>query len=166
MTPDWPAITKKMYYYALKVCRCPDRAHDLVGNALLSTLLRWPKIVWAVSAEETLMLYLCKAVLNRYINEGRSRSRRWEVQLQDKHLDLQSVPSAEQEVINRSERRRWLQAVSCLPPGMRRSYVLVVVQEMAYRDAAAQLGVPIGTVKSGVHKARRKLQESLTSTTE
>ncbi len=45
-----------------------------------------------------------------------------------------------------------------LSPGDRDLAHLVFVQELSYRDAAAALGIPVGTVKSRVSRIRRQLQ--------
>jgi RNA polymerase sigma-70 factor (ECF subfamily) len=49
-----------------------------------------------------------------------------------------------------------------LPVGFRAVIELVDLEEQSYRDAAAQLGVPVGTVMSRLHRGRRLLAEGLT----
>lgn len=48
-------------------------------------------------------------------------------------------------------------AMASLPPSLREAFVLVEVFGQRYQDAAAVLGVPVGTVKSRVHRARVEL---------
>ncbi len=52
-------------------------------------------------------------------------------------------------------------ALQDLPDNMRAAVMLVDVEGYAYADAAELLGVPIGTVRSRLFRARRVLQESL-----
>ncbi len=52
-------------------------------------------------------------------------------------------------------------ALDGLPPRMRRCFVLRVYQERKYREIAAIMGLSINTVKSQIHEARKRLQESL-----
>ncbi|HSK69726.1 MAG TPA: sigma-70 family RNA polymerase sigma factor [Candidatus Limnocylindria bacterium] len=60
------------------------------------------------------------------------------------------------------ERRRLLKAaIAELPPDFRAAQVLVDVQGLSYPEAAEALGLPLGTVKSRVHRARQALQQIL-----
>lgn len=54
-----------------------------------------------------------------------------------------------------------MRALATLSQGFRDAVVLVDLQEMSYKDAAATLGVPVGTVMSRLHRARRLLAEAL-----
>jgi len=59
------------------------------------------------------------------------------------------------------ERQDILDAIARLPGEYREVVRLVVVEERAYRDAAARLGVPVGTVMSRLHRGRRILRRRL-----
>ena len=54
-----------------------------------------------------------------------------------------------------------VEAVELLPELHREVVLLVDVEGFSYKDAAEVLGVPIGTVMSRLHRARRQLQKSL-----
>jgi RNA polymerase sigma factor (sigma-70 family) len=49
-------------------------------------------------------------------------------------------------------------AVAGLPPGERDALLLYVWEELGYEDIAAALGVPVGTVRSRLNRARRRLR--------
>lgn len=53
------------------------------------------------------------------------------------------------------------ECLAALPSGFRAVIELVDLGEHSYRDAAAQLGVPVGTVMSRLHRGRRLLAEGL-----
>jgi RNA polymerase sigma-70 factor (ECF subfamily) len=55
-------------------------------------------------------------------------------------------------------------ALESLPKGFRDVVVLVDIEEMAYKDAAARLGVPVGTVMSRLHRGRRLLADAVRGT--
>jgi RNA polymerase sigma-70 factor, ECF subfamily len=57
--------------------------------------------------------------------------------------------------------RRTEQAVDSLPSGFRSVLILVDVGERSYREAAAELGLPMGTVMSRLHRGRRMLATRL-----
>jgi RNA polymerase sigma-70 factor (ECF subfamily) len=52
--------------------------------------------------------------------------------------------------------------VDALPEGFRAVIELVDLGEHSYRDAAKELGVPVGTVMSRLHRARKMLAEDFT----
>ena len=59
------------------------------------------------------------------------------------------------------EAKEWVRsAVQDLPDALRSALVLVYHQGMKYREAADVLGIPVGTVKSRLHSALLKLNES------
>ena len=66
-----------------------------------------------------------------------------------------SMDSAEQAQLVRA-------AVSELPDILRETVNLVYFEDLKYKDAADILGVPVGTVKSRLHAAMKKLAEKLT----
>jgi RNA polymerase sigma-70 factor (ECF subfamily) len=51
--------------------------------------------------------------------------------------------------------------LDALPKGFRAVVVLVDLEERSYREAATELGVPVGTVMSRLHRGRKLLAEKL-----
>lgn len=65
------------------------------------------------------------------------------------------------EELQDEEARAWVRsAVDRLPEQLKAALVLVYNQGMKYREAADVLGIPVGTVKSRLHSALLKLNES------
>jgi RNA polymerase sigma-70 factor (ECF subfamily) len=62
-------------------------------------------------------------------------------------------PDAGEGALTRATRRK-LQA---LPEGFRDAVVMVDLRELSYREAARELGVPVGTVMSRLHRGRKLL---------
>lgn len=56
------------------------------------------------------------------------------------------------------------QALDDLPPVFRLVVQLVDVEEMRYQEAADVLDVPVGTVMSRLHRARRRLRDAIAGT--
>jgi RNA polymerase sigma-70 factor (ECF subfamily) len=65
-------------------------------------------------------------------------------------------PAAEMGLTSRTRRE-----LEGLPEGFRTAIVLVDLEERSYREAAAQLGVPLGTVMSRLHRGRKLLADRL-----
>jgi RNA polymerase sigma factor (sigma-70 family) len=54
-------------------------------------------------------------------------------------------------------------AVAALPHGERDALVLAVWEGLTYEEVAAALGIPVGTVRSRINRARRRLREPAAS---
>jgi RNA polymerase sigma-70 factor (ECF subfamily) len=55
------------------------------------------------------------------------------------------------------------EAIAQLPPELRETLELRVTDELSYEEIAGVLGVPIGTVRSRLHNAVRRLRTTLTN---
>jgi RNA polymerase sigma-70 factor (ECF subfamily) len=53
------------------------------------------------------------------------------------------------------------EAVQALPVAFREVVVLCELEGLSYEEAAEVCGVPVGTIRSRLHRARAQLQESL-----
>ncbi|MEO6414041.1 MAG: sigma-70 family RNA polymerase sigma factor [Pedococcus sp.] len=70
-------------------------------------------------------------------------------------------PSAEDEVVDRALHHSLTQALADLEPRFRQTLWLVDVDDLSYADAAAVLGVPVGTVMSRLSRARDRVRRHL-----
>ena len=70
-------------------------------------------------------------------------------------------PSVDERVDGRPCRRALDDAINSLSAGDRAVVELCLVEELPLADAAAALEVPVGTVKSRLHRARKQLQAKL-----
>ena len=52
-------------------------------------------------------------------------------------------------------------ALAALAPGDRDVIVLIAWEDLSYEQVAAALDVPVGTVRSRLHRARRQLRAAL-----
>lgn len=104
--------------------------------------------------------WMYRIMRNIWIDETRRRARRQEA----------SGPQAEAERIadplvaepeTRLQALSVESAVAALPPEQREVVALVLIDGMAYRDACAVLGIPIGTLTSRLSRARAALASRL-----
>ncbi len=68
---------------------------------------------------------------------------------------------AESDVLDQAARARVKRLVKGLPRAHRDALLLMATQDLPYAEAAALLGVPVGTLKWRVSDARRMLRERL-----
>ncbi len=78
-------------------------------------------------------------------------------------LDGEDVSPGDQ-ILWDEQRQTVRTAVDRLPDPLRRVLLLVYYQGLKYREAADVLGIPVGTVKSRLHAAIRRLEQSLENT--
>ncbi len=104
--------------------------------------------------------WMMRIVRNSWIDEVRSRTRRRQTFVaeeaggrvgSDAHLDIER--SAEMRDVDR--------AMNQLPPEQREVIALVLVEGLAYREAAALLDIPIGTLTSRLTRGRQALAQML-----
>lgn len=67
----------------------------------------------------------------------------------------------ERELLRGYERFRIRRAIADLPEAQRLVFVLSHFEDLPYAEIARLLGIPVGTVKSRMHHACRKLREAL-----
>jgi RNA polymerase sigma-70 factor (ECF subfamily) len=150
--------------YALSLTRDEFDADDLVQETFLRAFRAWDQ--FAAGSE-------CRAWLFTICRHAYLRtSKREERVAAYEDADLEALgaaalhASAQQEglddVFERSDMLATIRrAVDTLPDTFRETVVLVDLEEQSYQEAAAVLGVPVGTVRSRLFRGRRLLQEQL-----
>ena len=73
------------------------------------------------------------------------------------------APGPEGEASLREQLSRLDRALADLDEGPREAIVLFHIEEMSYRDVAAALEVPMGTVMTWLHRGRARLKRALES---
>lgn len=86
------------------------------------------------------------------------------VNLEDAPETADPTGSVEDAVLAGAARFELAAAINELPEHLREVLLLILVDDLAYSEVAATLGVPIGTVKSRMSHARRRLAEKLAHT--
>lgn len=139
--------------YARALTRDPVAADDLVQDALLRAYER----AATYRPEYSLRSWLLSIVHNLFIDNKRREGseQRRNARLSELGEGLVSHGDQEQAV--------WLREIAgrfdALPEEHRAVASLIIVQGLSYQEAAATLGVPVGTVMSRLHRARSALRE-------
>jgi RNA polymerase sigma-70 factor, ECF subfamily len=71
------------------------------------------------------------------------------------------LPGIEEQVLWREELQRIRMAMAALPENKQEALRLVRIEGRSLQEAADSLGIPIGTLKSRLHHARKLLMEQL-----
>ncbi len=81
---------------------------------------------------------------------------------EERTIELEDPADRPEETAERSELARRLEALVLeLPPDSRAAILLRHQQDLPYEEIARVLGVPLGTVKARIHRARIMLKEKL-----
>ena len=145
--------------YARGLVADTARADDLVQDTLERAWSRFS--LWQKRGD--IRAWMFGIMHNHFIDGVRARSSRPEDSAGD---DLPEIPqrASQSDGIEVRDLDRILQR---LPVEQREVMLLIAVEELSYAEAAAVLGVPIGTVMSrlarGRDKLRQELQERITS---
>jgi RNA polymerase sigma-70 factor (ECF subfamily) len=97
----------------------------------------------------------------RHLQSKRWRARGRASLISDSEIDLAGTIPAEPPTPTNVTDEDMLRALDALPRSYQEVVLLADVQELTYREIAAALGVPIGTVMSRLSRARQLLRQQL-----
>jgi RNA polymerase sigma-70 factor (ECF subfamily) len=158
-----------LYSAAVRMTHNPADAQDLVQETYLKAFRGFHTFEEGTN----LKAWLYRILTNTYINSYRAKKRRPEQSDVDDVEDLYlyrrlggleaaaAGRSAEEEVLDHFTDADVKKAVESLPEQFRMVVLLADVEGFSYKEIAAILDVPIGTVMSRLHRGRRALQKAL-----
>lgn len=146
---------KRVWRFALALSGAPDVADDLTQATCLRALERHHQVTHTDRLDSWLMT-ICRSI---WLNEVRSRTVR-RAQALSVTPDAELVAPGPDVELNIFAREVFTQVI-LLPEAQRETVMLVFVEGYSYREAAALLEVPIGTIMSRLSNARKKLQAAM-----
>jgi RNA polymerase sigma-70 factor (ECF subfamily) len=145
---------KRLYGLCLSLCRNPDHAQDLYQETWLRVIQKLDQYDNRLEFEG----WLTRICVNLYRDQLRKRKRNRIFDgfstREEKDALLESIPAKE-----KVDNRDLHQAVGRLPDKLRITVLLYYSRDLDIHSTAAALGVPPGTVKSRLHKAKKLLKE-------
>ncbi len=123
---------------------------DDVGQEV--AILLWTSLS-SFTGGSSFSTWLHRVVVNRCLDHRR----RGRVTAEIENNDHPVVPGADRHVLLRAELAAGLAVLASLPEAQRAAVVLVRVEGLTYRQAAAVLGVPEATVRGRLARARADL---------
>ncbi len=148
--PLWP----RAYSLALHFLQDPGTAEDVAQEALTRAWLHMGQL----RDDGAFTGWLLRIVANLARNAlGRAR----ELPVERVPETVADAPEPDAGIAAREQRERLRAALTALRPAERVAVELVLRDELSYREAAGILGIPTGSVKTLVHRARAKLQQAL-----
>ena len=142
-------------------------AEDAVQDALLSAYRHWDQF----RGEAQPSTWLTTIVMNCARMQLRKRPRHYHISLdspvgEDQEYSFSDIlvdgrPSPEDECHESKLTAALMKSAASLSPTLRRAFHLRFVDHLSIRETARVLGVPTGTVKAQIARARAKLLKSI-----
>jgi RNA polymerase sigma-70 factor (ECF subfamily) len=160
--PTWEEVARDhgrfLYNVAYRLAGNPDDAQDLVQEALI-------RVRKGLERYEpgSLEGWLARIVTNVFLDEVRRKRRRPADALpDDPDRVVPPSPAADAAEVATALSDEVQAALAALPEEFRVPVVLCDVADQSYEQIADALGVPVGTVRSRLHRGRRMLRAMLT----
>ncbi len=161
--PTWEAVARDhgrfLYNVAYRLTGNVDDARDLVQESLLR--VRRGLVNYQPGSLEG---WLTRIVTNVFLDDMRRRKRRPTHALPE-NADLVLPPSEAADIASDAAglSSEIQAAINTLPEEFRVPVVLCDVADRSYEEIAEVLGIPIGTVRSRIHRGRRLLRAELST---
>ena len=159
-----------LYRTALRMARNPDEAEDLVQETFMKAFRSFATF----EPETNFRAWLFKILTNSYINRYRKQQGNpARTSLEDVGAFLSSDEAAESTIepaeapalVEAAMSERFDQevkhALDELPEEFRQVVVMALVEDMSYKEIAAALDCPLGTVMSRLYRGRQMLRKRL-----
>lgn len=149
---------RRVYSLCLRMTQNPPEAEDLTQEVFIQLFRK----IGSFRGESAFTTWLHRLTVNQVLMHFRKRSVKDEKTTEEGDTPEQIVPGTENydrmPVVDRIALDK---AIAQLPRGYRTIFVLHDVEGYEHEEIAKMLGLSIGTSKSQLHKARRKLRDLL-----
>lgn len=159
--PTWEEVARrdgrKIYNFAYRLTGNPDDAKDLAQEVLLR--VRKGLRTYTPGSFDG---WLWRITRNAFLDQVRYRKRRPEAVLPDDDRGVGPSAPPPDEVLASVRLSEEVQAALLdLPYEFREAVVMADVVGLSYEEVAEAADVPVGTVRSRIHRGRKMLKERL-----
>lgn len=150
---------RSLYYFVLRRVGSPEDAEDLVQQALVEAT----RHIHRFRGEAEVSTWVYGIALNLARNHlSRSPGRR-HIFESDDVLEEREAPNSDPcDLAVQRQTMVWLgESLGKLRDGSLQALMLVAVDGLSYEEAASELGVPVGTIRSRVSRARAEIRQRL-----
>ncbi len=159
--PTWEQVASEygrvIYNFAYRLTGNPDDASDLAQEVLLR-VRRGLRTYRPGSFEG----WLWRITRNAFLDDVRKRQRRPTTELPDEDRSaLAAAPTPDEVLAETRLSEEVQQALLQLPYEFREAVVMCDVVGLTYQEIAEAVDVPVGTVRSRIHRGRLMLRDGL-----
>jgi RNA polymerase sigma-70 factor (ECF subfamily) len=149
----------RLYPTVFRLTGCAEDALDLLQEAFLRAYEKLERF----HGESSFYTWVYRITINLALSDRRKRrhATRVALPLDPPDARVEDDPAAPLERAERDERIQ--EALDALAPDHRAVVVMKEFDGLRYEEIGAMLGIPVGTVRSRLHRARCELRERLRS---
>lgn len=151
-----------LYRYGLRLCGDPVQAEDLVQETMVKAFRSWERYAIGTNIRAWLFTIMRNTLISQY-RRRRKHAESVDISEVDGFIVFDAIynPSPSERFFDRLVDEEVTGAIDSLSADYREIVVLADVEDLTYEEIAEVVGIPIGTVKSRLHRARRMLQRKL-----
>ena len=158
-----------LYRTGLRMTKNPADAEDLVQEACLKAYRYFDRFEDGSNLRAWMFKILTNLFINRYRKQSKEPTQVEYDEAEDYYLYSQMKASGavsehhgpEKDLFDRTLGTDVSKAIDELPDDFRIVVVMAFVEGLSYEEISVALGVPMGTVKSRLHRGRKMLQKTL-----
>lgn len=154
-----------LYNYALRTTGNPDDADDLVQETYLKAYRFWDKYEKGTNIRAWLFRIMRNSYINRYRKETREPDTVDYDEIQNFYNSIRHESTDENDLQERlyggTLSDDVARALASIPEDFRTAVILCDIEGLTYEEIAEFVDVPIGTVRSRLHRGRKLLQAML-----
>ncbi len=148
---------RRVFSVALRIVRHHEDARDVTQEVFITAL----RAIKGFRGDAQLSTWLHRVAVNASLDLVRKRRRRDHASVEDLAEQASDEPGPESEAIASVRAREVHRALGTLAADQRALIALHDLQGLDYAECAVTLEIPLGTVKSRLHRARLALAKAL-----
>jgi RNA polymerase sigma-70 factor, ECF subfamily len=148
---------RRVFAVALRIVRNNDDARDVTQEVFVTAL----RALKGFRGDAQLSTWFHRVTVNASLDLVRKRRRREHSSVDELTDQPAGEPGPEAEAIAAVRAREVHKALGALAPDQRALIVMHDLHDLDYAECAEALGIPLGTVKSRLHRARLALARQL-----
>ena len=154
-----------LYNYALKIARNADDAQDLLQETYYKAYKNYHQFENGTNSKAWMFMILKNTFINNYRKMKREPAKLDYDEIEDIYENIKSDQTKDNNLdldfYNNLLDDELSAALSKIPSKMREVFLLCDLEGYTYEEIAEITDIPIGTVRSRLHRARKLLQDEL-----
>jgi RNA polymerase sigma-70 factor (ECF subfamily) len=154
-----------LYNYALKIARNADDAQDLLQETYYKAYKSYHQFENGTNSKAWMFMILKNTFINNYRKTKREPAKLDYDEIEDIYENIKSDQAKDNNLdldfYNNLLDDELSEALSNIPSKMREVFLLCDLEGYTYEEIAEVTEIPIGTVRSRLHRARKLLQDEL-----